>query len=111
MGRLSELVQKDYEGECDVIRETGKPVLVGIGIAVGLGAIWLASTLLDFPWTGKDYFLALLGIFVGPLAIRRWQRYEAMEEMRHHREVRMDMKLNALLGIVNIQDPPESDDD
>ena len=110
MGRLSDLVEKDYKLECDVIRDTGKLVPLGIGVAVGLAVLWLVNTLLGSPWRDRgDYISAVLVIFVVPLASRTWDRHKIRQEMRHQREVRMEIKLDALLGIVNIQDPPESD--
>jgi hypothetical protein len=107
MGRLSDLVKKDYELECAVIRDTGKVVPIGIGIAVGIAVLWLVDMLRGSPWKNDDYGIALLAIVFWPLAVRGWERHKVRQEMRHQREVRMEVKLDGLLGIVNITEPAE----
>lgn len=105
MGKLSELVERDYNKEKRIIREAGGNLwLIGLGVAFILAFLCGVDWLTNNPWTKKDLYWALVVVIVFPFIIRFCERYRAATEMRHKREVRVEIKLDALLGLVNIKD-------
>lgn len=104
MKTLSELVDQDYKEEVEIIRETGNVWWQGVAVGVVLIAIWLFDTFLfGRPWDMKDVDCALIAVFGLPYIARAWERHEVAAKMRHEREVRMEVKLDALLGLINLK--------
>jgi hypothetical protein len=109
MGNLSELVRQDYDAEVEIIRDAGGNLwLVGLGAALFFAAMWGVDLLLRAPWTKKEIGYAMICGVAFPFINRAWERHKVAAKMRHEREVRVEVKLNALLGLVNIKD---DDDD
>jgi hypothetical protein len=105
MANLSELVKLDYDAEVEIIREAGGNLwLVGLGAAFFFAVMWGVDLLLNEPWTKKEICFAILGIVALPFINRAWERHKVAARMRHEREVRVEVKLNALLGLVKITD-------
>ena len=105
MGKLSELAKRDYDEEAKIIREAGgRPRLLGLGMTFGVGLIWALNLFFGEPWTRKEIGFAIIIIFVYPFINREWERHKVAKEMRHEREIRIELKLDSLLGLVNITD-------
>ena len=105
MGKLSELVKRDYDAEVEIIREAGGslwPRWIGLSIAfvviLGIGLIF------GDPWSKRDIAFAMIFIVGAPFVERIWERYKVAAEMRHQRQVRVEVKLDTLLGLINIKD-------
>lgn len=110
MGKLSDLVKHDYDEEVEIIRDAGGNVwLVGLAVAFLFALMWGIDVVFrNEPWTGRDVDFAIIGVVFLPLVNRAWERHKVTAQMKHLREIRVEMKLNALLGFVNIKD---GDDD
>ncbi|MGD0891954.1 MAG: hypothetical protein ABR923_10500, partial [Terracidiphilus sp.] len=105
MGRLSELVKRDFEEEVKVIEEAGRNLWVsGFGMAIILAIMWGFDLLFREPWTKKEIGCAMICVIVFPFIDRAWERHKVAARIRHEREVRVELKLDALLGLVNIND-------
>ncbi len=101
MEKLSDLVSRDYEEEVEIIRAAGtlwKKFLEG---GAALLVAWGLSFLNGSPWGPRTQAFALLAFFTVPFALRAWDRSKVAQEMRHHREVRMEIKINALLDRID----------
>lgn len=105
MPTLSELVKQDYDAEVEIIRNAGGNLWI-TGLAAALFAIvtWAFDLFLGEPWNKREESLALIAVVAFPIINREWERHKVSAEMRHEREVRMEMKLNTLLGLVKIED-------
>jgi hypothetical protein len=104
MGKLSELVKQDYDAEVEIVKNTGNLWPTGIGTAVGLGAIWVLDFFIGQPWSKREIGFAMLFVLVFPFCKRAWDRHEVAAKMRHEREIRIEAKVDALLGLINIKD-------
>ena len=106
MGKLSELIEREYAVELEIIKDAGTNIwLTGIGLTVGIALVWAMDTFLwGEPWSKRAISWAILFIVVCPFVLRAWERHKVAAGMRHEREVRVDIKLDALLGLVNIKD-------
>jgi hypothetical protein len=103
MASLSDLVERDYDEEIKIIQEAGGNLwLTGLGTAFILAVMCGCDWLFNNPWTKKDFAGAIAFVVVFPFVIRFWERHKVAAEMRHEREVRMEVKLNVLLGLVKI---------
>jgi hypothetical protein len=105
MGKLSELVDRDYKEELEIIKAAGTPLWpMGVGFALFLAFLCVLNFFFAKPWDRRDFELALAIIVVGPFINRVWERHKVAAQMRHERQVRVEAKLDALLGLVNIKD-------
>lgn len=105
MGKLSEFVKRDYDLETGVIRDAGNNLwAVGIFIAFLLVFMCGLGYFFGRPWDRLDFSLALIVLVAGPFINRTWERHLVAARMRHEREIRVEAKVNALLGLVNIKD-------
>lgn len=103
MGSLSELVKLDYDAEVEIIREAGGNLwFVGLGAAFFFAVMWGFDLLFSEPWTKKEICFAMIGVVAFPFINSAWERHKVAARMRHEREVRVEVKLNALLGLVKI---------
>jgi hypothetical protein len=71
--------------------------------------MWGYSLVFGKPWKKDNFAFGLAFLIVAPFAYRAWERHKIAKEMRHQREVRMEMKLNALLGLVSIDNDDEEE--
>ena len=104
MATLSELVKQDYDAEIMVIKETGELWSTGIIIAIFAIVMWGSALLFNDHWRKDEIVFAITFVIIGPFVYRAWDRHKVAVEMRHQRQVRIEVKLNALLGLVNIED-------
>lgn len=104
MANLSELVKQDYDAEVEIIRETGELWLTGIVIAILAIVMWGLGLLFNDHWSKGDIVFAIIFVIAGPFVNRAWDRHKITKEMRHQREIRVEVKLNALLGLVKIEE-------
>ncbi len=104
MGKLSELVRRDYDMEAQIVKKTGNLWLTGISLAVVLAVFWGVDFLFREPWSRREIFFAMISIVAFPFIQRSWERHEVAARMRHEREIRVEVKVDALLGLVNIKD-------
>ncbi|MGA8160486.1 MAG: hypothetical protein WA374_01655 [Acidobacteriaceae bacterium] len=103
MGKLSELVRRDYEEEIKIIREAGGRLWPKwVALAIGIAVVWGIGLLLGSSWSKSDIAFGVLFVIAVPYFEQLWERYKVGARMRHEREIRMEVKLNALLGLVNI---------
>lgn len=102
MEKLSEIVRRDYDQEMGVIKEAGSLWGVGTALAVGALVLWGIDLLSGRPWTSQDCYRAIIGVLGLPFIDREWERYKVSVRMRREREIRMEAKLDALLGMTNI---------
>lgn len=102
MGKLSEIVKRGYDLEMEVIKNAGSLWGVGIGFAVGALVFWGIDLLRGHPWSSHDCYLAIICVLGLPFIDREWERYKVSIQMRREREIRMEAKLDALLGLINI---------
>jgi hypothetical protein len=110
MGKLAELVKRDYDEEVDIIRQAGGNLwLRGVGIAFGFVVLWVFELFFGDPWTKRETAFAIIAIVAYPFVHRAWQRHKVAAEMRHEREVRVEVKVDALLGLVNIKDAKDEE--
>ena len=104
-GKLSELVKRDYDEEVKIIQDAGGNLwLTGLGAGLLFVFMWGIAFFFREPWTPEDISYAIIAVVAFPFIIRAWERHKVAAEMRHQREVRVEVKLNALLGLVNIED-------
>ena len=68
MGKLSELVKRDYdEGQLEVIKDTGNIWVTGVVLIVALFVFWITDHFLwDEPWSKRDIGWAIISVLVGP---------------------------------------------
>jgi hypothetical protein len=105
MSKLAEFVERDYKLELEVIKDAGNNLwAVGLGISFFLAFLCGCDYLFGRPWDSKEFAFAILGVFVGPFINRAWERHEVAARMQHEREVRIEVKLDALLGLINVKD-------
>ena len=105
MGKLAELVKRDYDEEVEIIRKAGGNLwLQGLGAAFGFAILWVFDRFFGDPWSKRETAFAIISIVAYPFIYRVWQRHEIAAEMRHEREVRVEAKVDALLGLVDIKD-------
>lgn len=105
MGKLSELVERDYEAELVIITEAGGRLWPRwVGLAVGLSILWVFDELFWKPWTKRDAFWATCFVIIAPVVGKVWEQYNAAAKMRHQREVRMEVKLDTLLRLLKYND-------
>lgn len=102
MGKLEEIVRRDYDLEMEVIKDAGSLWGVGIGLAVSAFVFWGIDLLRGHPWSSQNCYLAITGVLGLPFIDREWERYKVSIQMRREREIRMEAKLDALLGLINI---------
>lgn len=109
MASLSEFVRQDYDEEVKCIREAGGSLWpVGLGAALFFAVMWGVDLLFREPWTKQEIGGAMICVVAFPFISRAWERHKVAAKMRHEREVRVEVKLNALLGLITIK---EDDDD
>lgn len=104
MGKLSELVAQDYAEELVIIKDAGgnlwgTALAMAFGVAIFMGIGFMSGA----PFDRREVALALVIIIFGPFVQRAFKRFEMAGALRHEREVRVEMKLNALLGLVDIK--------
>jgi hypothetical protein len=105
MGKLSELVKRDYDEEVKIIRDAGGHLwLTGLGAAFFFAVMWGVDLLFRDAWSQREIGYAIICVLASPFIIRTWERHRVAEQMRHERQVRVEVKLDALLGLVNIED-------
>lgn len=105
MGQLSELVKRDYDDEVEIIRKAGGNLwLTGLAVAFCFAFMWLVDWFFMQPWSRQEIGGAMIGVICFSFIYRAWERYKIATKMRHQREVRMEAKLDALLGIVKIEE-------
>jgi hypothetical protein len=104
MGKFSELVKVYHDEEVKLIEEAGNIWITGIGLAIGFLVIWGGGLLFNDRLSNREITVALILIVIVPLINRAWARHQVASQMRHEREIRMEVKLDALLGIVKIDD-------
>ena len=105
MGELSERVMRDYSAEVEVIKEAGGSLWPKwIGMAIGVGAIWALSQFSGDSWSKRDICLGIIFVIAAPPLEQVWERHKVAAQMKHQREVRMELKLDALLGFIKIED-------
>jgi hypothetical protein len=105
MATLSELVSKDYDEEVEIIRDAGGNLwLTGLGTAFFFAVMFVTDVILREPWTKRGIAGAILCVIACPFIIRAWERHRVAAVMRHEREVRVEVKLNALLGLVKFDE-------
>jgi hypothetical protein len=105
MGKLSELVKRDYDAEVEIIRKAGGNIwLIGLMGAFFFVVMWVFDEFVGKPWTKNEICYAMVAVVAYPFITRAWERYKVAAKMRHQREVRVEVKLDALLGLVNIDD-------
>ena len=101
MATLSELVAKDYDEEVEIIRDAGGRIWpTALGMAFVLAIMCVLDFFFSKPWSKQDVCFAILFAVVSPFLIRAWERHKVAAQMRHEREVRVEVKVNALLGLV-----------
>lgn len=107
LSTLSELVRQDLDEEAEVINDVGRSLLLKwIGFAVGGLGIWLVGFLFGNPMGVWDLILLVIAVILIPVIERGFHRYLVKAQLRYEREVRMEMKLNVLLGLVFIDNDP-----
>ena len=108
MGKLSELVKRDYDLEVQVVKDTGNLWSAGFGLVIVLGVMWGFDFLFRKPWSRHEIASAVAVVVVLPFIQRAWERHKVAAQMRHEREIRVEAKVDALLGLVNIKDSEDS---
>jgi hypothetical protein len=108
MGKLSELVKRDYDLEVQVIKEAGNLWSAGFGLVIVLGGMWGFDFLFREPWTRREIAFAMISVVVFPFIQRAWERHKVAAKMRHEREIRVEAKVDALLGLVNTKDSEDA---
>jgi hypothetical protein len=105
MAKLSDLVEKDYKEELETIREAGNLGAYYGAVGIGLIAIWLSDTFLfgDL-WNKHNYGYAFIAFLCIPPLWKTWEQCKVIFKLHHEREVRIELKVDALLGLVNIKD-------
>ncbi len=104
-GKLSELVKRDYDEEVKIIQDAGGNLwLTGLGAGLLFVLMWGIAFFFREPWTQEDISYAIIAVVAFPFTIRAWERHKVAAEMRHQRQVRVEVKLDSLLGLVNIED-------
>lgn len=66
--------------------------------------IWVFDLFSGDPWTRHEIGYAMIFVVASPFINRAWERHKIAARMRHEREVRVEVKLDFLLGLVNIED-------
>jgi len=100
MESISELVKQDYDAEVEIIKEAGGNLWPKrIGLAIGVAAIWGVSLLFGDSWSTREICVAILFVIAAPFVEQVWQRYKVAAQMRHEREIRTEVKLDALLQL------------
>jgi hypothetical protein len=108
MGKLSEHIAREYNEEREIIRNAGGSLwLNALGTAFAVVVFFGTGALLGDPVTRQKVALGAAVVIFTPFIRKAWERHRVVAEMRHEREIRIDMKLNALLGLVNTRDDPE----
>jgi hypothetical protein len=105
MPTLSELVKIDFDEEVKIINEAGGrlwPKMLGLTIVCCF--IWGLGLFLGKPWDESDIWIAISIVIGMPFLERAWERYQVAALMRHEREVRVELKLDVLLGLVHVED-------
>ncbi len=105
MPTLSELVERDLEEELKIIKDTGGrlwPKWLALGIVFLL--IWVSDVIFSSGWSKRDAWFAVGFVFVWPFLEIAWERHKVAAQMRHHREVRIETKLDVLLGLVKVDE-------
>jgi hypothetical protein len=108
MGKLSELVKRDYDLEVQVIKDAGNLWLAGFGLVIVLVVMWGFDFLFGKPWGRREIALAMISVVVFPFIERAWERHKVAAKMRHEREIRVEAKVDALLGLVNIKNSEDA---
>ena len=102
---LSKLVKIHLEEEVKIIRDAGGrlwPKWVGLTILCAF--LWVVGLFFGEPWEERDFGLAFIFVLVGPFVEQAWARYQVAAQMRHEQEVRIELKLDVLLGLVHVED-------
>lgn len=107
---VAEIAERVYDGEVAKIKQAGELWPMWIGVVIAAGAYWGISELLGHPWDKHDFnFVIIFGI-VMPFLWGMWKKYEAGSQLRHEREVRMEIKLDALVELIKIGDLDDMDE-
>ena len=109
MSKLSDRVKADYDLEVGVIKDTGNLWNTGIGLALGFAVILGFDLMFREPWSKREICFAILFAIAFPFTRRAWERHEVAAQMRLQREIRVEVKVNALLGLINIQEAEEEE--
>lgn len=98
---LSDFVDEDLKNELEVVKDQGGNIWITAGwVGFILLVIWLTAFFIGAPWGKRMYAVALLALIGIPPIWLAWSRRIVMDNLRRHREIRIDMKLNALLGLI-----------
>jgi hypothetical protein len=101
MSQLAELVKRDYDKETKAIKDAGNIWAMGAVFAIGFAVLWGIDFLCGKPWDGREIAFMIIGM---SFIHRAWERHEVATRLRHEREIRIEAKLDALLGLIDIKD-------
>ena len=106
MAKLSVNAKRDYDEELKVIRETGSlrhgALFAAILLCISFGPEYLSRDPSKF--NKHDFGYGVIAAVCYPFASRAWERYRVAAIMRHQREIRIETKLDALLGLLESRD-------
>jgi hypothetical protein len=108
IGKLAELVKRDYDFEVQVIKDTGNLWSSGFGLLIVMAFLWGSDFLSGKPWSRREIAFTVVCIVVVPFIQREWKRHKVAAQMRHEREIRVEAKVDALLGLVNIKNAEDA---
>jgi hypothetical protein len=98
MENLSEQVKRAYAAEVRSIKNAGSDSwMIGVGVAISVICVWACNFFFGWPWTRNDLLLSIIVVVVFPFGARAWDRHKVAARMRHEREVRMEVMLDALI--------------
>jgi hypothetical protein len=99
MGKLCGLAERDLREEIKEIKGTMNLWHIALCSAIWPTVLVVFDLFFGKPWSKRELTILLVYIIVSPFAIRAWMRHEVAARLRHRRECRMEVKLNALLGL------------
>ena len=103
MSKLADIANRDYDEEINIIKDTGN-LWHGGSFAFAFAFLYFIDHTI-FRQLGEPLFSwKVFSLIALPLAWRAWERHEVARELQREREIRMEAKLDALLGLINIQD-------
>jgi hypothetical protein len=102
MASLSEIVKLEYDAEIAVVKGTGELWLSGITIAFFVIVMCGWAFLFHDHWRKDERVFALSLVIIGPFVYRAYERHKVVVKMRYEREIRTEVKLDALLGLIKI---------
>jgi hypothetical protein len=104
MEKLADIVSRDYEEELTNIRAAGKIWSCAASCVAAVAGLWAVDTFLGEPWGQERYLWTVAFVCIFPFIWREWNRHQMILKLRHHREVRVEVKVDVLLGITKIAD-------